>query len=161
MKVMGIILLIIVLLAGALVVAGQAGLLRGTPPTDLGVMNGRLKAVAESSRNSVSSQTSHAANKVEPLHYDGDGKAAFTLLKSVVAGMAGATLVRQEPNYIHAEFATLWLRFVDDVEFYLDEGRGVIEVRSASRLGKGDFGVNRARVEAIRRAFSAAQSLRK
>lgn len=158
---MGIILLVIVLIVGALVAAGQAGLLRGARPTDLGVQNGRLKPVAETSRNSVSSQASHAAAKVDPLHYAGDGPAAFTLLKSVVAGMAGATLVRHESNYFHAEFTTLWLKFTDDVEFYLDENRGVIEVRSASRIGTGDFGVNRARVEAIRRAFSAALRLRK
>lgn len=161
MKAMGIILLCIVLILGALLIAGQTGLLRGTRPADLGVQNGRLKPVAETSRNSVSSQATHATAKVEPLRYDGDGKAAFTLLKSVVAGMSGAALVRHESDYFHAEFSTLWLRFTDDVEFYLDEGRGVIELRSASRIGSGDWGVNRARVEAIRLAFSAAQSLRK
>lgn len=63
---------------------------------------------------------------------------------------------RDEAAYLHAEFRSLIFRFVDDVEFLLDADAGVIHVRSASRLGYSDLGVNRRRVEAIRQAFSAS-----
>ena len=64
--------------------------------------------------------------------------------------MRGATVVRHEGNYLYAEFRTKLMRFVDDVEFLFDEKAGLIHVRSASRLGRRDFGVNRARIEALR-----------
>jgi len=64
--------------------------------------------------------------------------------------MEGASIIRQEANYLYAEYRTRLMRFVDDVEFVFDEKAGLIHVRSASRLGRRDFGVNRARVEALR-----------
>jgi uncharacterized protein (DUF1499 family) len=64
--------------------------------------------------------------------------------------MPEATIVVDQPEYIYAEFHSRIWHFVDDVEFLLDEPAGVIEVRSASRLGRKDFGVNRARIESIR-----------
>ena len=60
-------------------------------------------------------------------------------------------LVSIRPEYVAVEFETRWLRFVDDAEFLLDPAAHVIHVRSKSRLGRKDFGVNRARVEALRR----------
>jgi uncharacterized protein (DUF1499 family) len=69
--------------------------------------------------------------------------------------MPGIKLVEQRPNYLHAQAETRWLRFVDDLEFWFNPTRGVIEVRSASRLGREDFGVNRQRIEAIRAAYLA------
>ena len=58
------------------------------------------------------------------------------------------TIVREEKNYLYAEFRTKLLRYVDDVEFFFDGS--VIHVRSCSRLGRRDFGVNRKRVEELR-----------
>jgi uncharacterized protein (DUF1499 family) len=69
----------------------------------------------------------------------------------------GATLVTQRPGYLHAECRTKWMGFVDDVEFLLDPAARVIHVRSASRLGRRDFGTNRERIEAIRAALGAAR----
>jgi uncharacterized protein (DUF1499 family) len=63
--------------------------------------------------------------------------------------MKRTTLVRETPDYLHVEFRTL-LGFVDDVEFYLDESQNVIHLRSASRIGYWDLGVNRKRMESIR-----------
>jgi uncharacterized protein (DUF1499 family) len=71
--------------------------------------------------------------------------------------MPGARIVEEQPDYLYAEFETRWLKFVDDVEFLLDEPHGAIQVRSASRLGRRDFGVNRARIEAIRATLAAAR----
>jgi uncharacterized protein (DUF1499 family) len=63
--------------------------------------------------------------------------------------------VTQSPDYLYAQCSTRWLKFTDDVEFYLDASAGVIHVRSASRIGRSDLGVNRARVEALRARFAA------
>jgi uncharacterized protein (DUF1499 family) len=64
--------------------------------------------------------------------------------------MPRTTIIESTDSYLYAEFASQLLGFVDDVEFYLDPAESVIQVRSASRLGQSDLGVNRQRVEAIR-----------
>jgi len=80
---------------------------------------------------------------------------AIDRIKRIVEATAGARIVRAEPGYLYAQFQTRWLHFVDDAEFFLDESAKVIHVRSASRIGRGDLGVNRARIEAIRARFRA------
>jgi uncharacterized protein (DUF1499 family) len=70
--------------------------------------------------------------------------------RKAVEGMKRATVVRHEGNYLYAEFRSKLMGFVDDVEFTYDDKGGVLHVRSASRLGRRDYGVNRARVEALR-----------
>ena len=66
------------------------------------------------------------------------------------------TITDARPDYLRAEAETRWLRFVDDLEFWANPARGVVELRSASRLGRKDFGKNRVRIEAIRAAYLAA-----
>lgn len=156
--------LVVVLLAGLLVmllVAGQLGLLRGRVPTDLGVKNGRLKPPALNP-NSVSSQAAlhpdhpfRAYAEIAPLAYTGDGAAAFARAAALVTSTPGTTVVQADPGYLYAQCSTRWLRFTDDLELWLDETAQVIHVRSSSRLGRKDFGVNRARVEALRARFAA------
>ena len=150
-------------LVAALVVAGRAGLLAGSAPGDLGLKNGLLKAPSKT-RNSVTSQadsfpdaTQRDYARIAPLAYTGDSAAAIDRLATVISGMPGAVLVTREPAYLYATFTTPWLRFVDDVEFALDAPAGVIQLRSASRLGQEDFGTNRRRIEAIRSAFNAGR----
>ncbi len=70
--------------------------------------------------------------------------------------MPAVTIVEQKPDYLHAEAQTRWLKFVDDLEFWANPAGSTIELRSASRLGREDFGVNRQRIEAIRAAYLAA-----
>lgn len=159
MKIIGYIAGLIVALAVLLVAAGQLGFLAGQMPTDLGVHNGRLKPPSLTP-NSVSSQAAlypdnpqRAYADVAPLHYTGDGKAAMARLAGIVSRMPRTTVVTSEPGYLYAQCRTRLLGFTDDLEFYLDAPAGVIQVRSASRLGKGDLGVNRKRVEALRRQF--------
>ena len=48
------------------------------------------------------------------------------------------------------------MKYVDDVEFWFDPIAQVIQVRSASRVGQGDRGLNRQRVESVRAALAAA-----
>jgi uncharacterized protein (DUF1499 family) len=134
----------------ALLVAGQAGLLSGSRPTGLGAVDGQLSPVREHLRNAVSSIAVTGRHRIEPLAVTGEPEAAFARLRALVASDAGARIVAERPGYLQAEYTSRWLRFVDDVEFLFDPPARVIHVRSASRLGRSDFGVNRARIESIR-----------
>lgn len=76
-------------------------------------------------------------------------------LAAIVRAIDGTVIVEQRAHYLRAECSTRVLKFKDDVEFWLDSPAGVIHFRSASRLGRKDFGVNRARMETIRSRFGA------
>lgn len=128
------------------------GLFSGTRPDYLGVRDARL-APPKRTPNNVNSQIDKAADAehyIEPLRYRGDAQKAWETLRNIVTGMPGVKVVKSEPNYLYAEFSSRLMGFVDDAEFFLDEKAGVIHVRSASRLGRRDFGVNRERIESIR-----------
>lgn len=155
--------LLLALLGLALLVLGAArlDLLAGRPPADLGLRNGRLQAPSLTP-NSVSSQArlhpghpQQAAAQIDPLPLRGDGTASMQALAAVLRDWPGITVVTQQPDYLYARARTPWLRFVDDLEFWFDPATGVIELRSASRLGSRDFGVNRQRIEAIRARYLA------
>lgn len=144
------------------IAAGQAGLLKGTPPSDLGVREGRLKGLS-ATPNVVSSQASLYPNHpqrtyadIAPLPLRGDGPATVARLKAVVQAMPGAQVIRSGPDYLYAEFTTPLMKYVDDVEFWIDPSAQVVQLRSASRLGKSDLGANRQRIEAIRAALAVA-----
>ena len=116
----------------------------GTRPDDLGVNNGKLKP-CPGTPNCVNSQSDNTQEKVEPLP-----AVPISEVKKVVESMERTTIITETDNYLYAEFKSKLMGYVDDVEFYLDPTENVIHVRSASRLGKSDLGVNRARVEEIR-----------
>ena len=154
--------IVIVVLVVALALAGQLGLLRGRMPNDLGARDGRLKPPSMTP-NSVSSQAllypEHPMRdyaRVEPFVLQGSGPQTIERIRRVVEAMTGAKVVQANSGYLYAQFTSRMLKFVDDVEFWSDPQAGVIQVRSASRLGRKDFGVNRARIEAIRAKLSAA-----
>ncbi|GAA4031127.1 DUF1499 domain-containing protein [Actimicrobium antarcticum] len=158
-KILGILALVLFLaIPAGLLLAGQAGLLKGHRPTDLGLHDGLLKPPVQESWNVVSSharlQPHTDYHVIAPISYNGDGKAALVKLTGIVRNMDGVTVVTSEPTYLYAEFQTRLLKFVDDVEFVLDEPAGVIQMRSASRLGRKDFDANRNRLEAIRARFN-------
>ncbi len=90
------------------------------------------------------------------IPFRGSTDQAIRTLKEVVAGMPRAKLVGEDNGYLHFEFRSLLFRFVDDVEFLVDEPNAVIHFRSASRVGYSDFGVNRRRMEAVRKRFLEA-----
>lgn len=148
-----------------LLAAGQLGALRGSAPTDLGLREGKLKRPS-ATPNSVSSQAALWPGhpqleyaRIEPLPAGADGRATMRRLATLAAAMPGAKVVTARDDYLYVQFETRWLRFVDDAEFALLEdagsAAGTIHVRSASRLGRKDFGVNRARVEALRARLAA------
>ena len=124
-------------------------------PDNLGVKDGRL-APPKRTPNCVSSQAdpADAEHYIAPIPFKGDAKAAMAAIRKAVEGMTDAAIIREDGNYLYAEYRTKVMRFVDDVEFTYDEKAGLIHVRSASRLGRRDFGVNRARVEALRKRIS-------
>jgi len=130
------------------------GILSGKRPADLGVRNGSLKA-APSSPNAVSSQATDA-HQIAPLAVKGSQEQAMKALKAIVEGTPNARIAEAKPDYLYAEYASSLLGFVDDVEFYFPPNAKVIHVRSASRLGYSDLGVNRKRIEAIRGRFLQA-----
>jgi uncharacterized protein (DUF1499 family) len=151
-------ILVFMAVPAAVLVAGQLSFLGGKRPDDLGARDGMLKPPVKEAWNVVSSQAALHPHTdyhvIAPLKFSGDGNTAFARLTSIVGNMDGATVIAAQPNYLYAEFQTRWLKFVDDVEFLLDERAGVIHMRSASRLGRKDFGVNRARLEVIRARFN-------
>ncbi len=126
----------------------------GVRPSNLGVRDGRL-APCPSTPNCVSSQSNDREHFIEPLPYAGDPREAMARLKTIIQNLPRTAIIDETGHYIHAEFTSLIFRFVDDVEFFSDDGARFIQVRSASRLGTSDFGVNRKRVEAIRKAWNA------
>ncbi|HYF57404.1 MAG TPA: DUF1499 domain-containing protein [Burkholderiaceae bacterium] len=137
--------LLVVVFGGA-----QAGLLAGKRPARLGVVDGQLLPVRTQLTNAVSSAASTEYHRIAPLETGDDPAGAFARLRAVVASTPGARIVEERPGYLYAEYESTWLKFVDDVEFLLDAPDRVVHVRSASRFGRKDFGVNRARIEAIR-----------
>ena len=123
----------------------------GKRPDYLGVKDGQL-ARCKRSPNCVSSQADpgDAGHYIAPIAFKGSALQAITEVRKAVDAMPRTLVVRHEENYLYAEFTSKLMGFVDDVEFTFDEKAGAIHVRSASRLGRRDFGVNRARIEAIR-----------
>ena len=121
-------------------------------PTNLGVKEGRL-APCKRSPNCVSSQAEPADREhyIAPIAFRG----SMDDLRKAVESMARSTVITAERNYLYAEYRTALLRYVDDLELFYDEAAGLVHVRSASRLGRRDFGVNRKRVEALRSLISA------
>ncbi len=131
-------------------------ILAGTPPTNLGIHDGKL-AACPSTPNCVSSQApaSDVAHAIAPIEFGGEASATIENLKLVLKNTPSTNIITEaNNNYLYAEFTSKLMGFVDDVEFYLDDSSKTIQVRSASRLGESDLGVNRQRIEEIRTKLS-------
>ena len=123
----------------------------------LGLRDGRLSPCGPTP-NCVSSQAADPRHALAPLAFTGDPASAFERLEQVLARLPRTRIVARTGDYLHAECASRIFRFVDDLEFLLDGPSRIIHVRSASRVGYSDFGVNRRRVETIRRLFQWLQT---
>ena len=123
-------------------------------PTNLGVKDGRL-AACRRTPNCVSSQADPADREhyIAPIAFRG----RMDELRRAVESMPRASVITAERNYLYAEYRTPLMRYVDDVELYYDERAALVHVRSASRLGRRDFGVNRKRVEELRALIQASR----
>lgn len=106
------------------------------------------------SPNCVVSQGGDETHAIAPIPYQSDLATAKETLLKVLAVVPGTTIVEETDNYIRTESESRIMGFIDDAEFYFPVGENVIEIRSASRLGESDLGVNRRRLEQIRFALA-------
>lgn len=125
---------------------------QGARPANLGARDGRLLP-CPSNPNCVSSQAPDEGHRVAPLAYSGSADDAMKRLRAVIRSLPRTAVITNTGAYLHMECTSALFRFVDDIEFLADDAAKVIHVRSASRLGTSDLGVNRKRVEDIRRRW--------
>lgn len=145
----------LVILASCALLAGCSGI-----SPDLGVSNGQLAPCPPSS-NCVNSQATDENHTIQPFYYKGTPQKAQEALLRAFKSEERGKLISANETYVRAEFTSSLFRFVDDVEFYISKtptGDIVIHVRSASRIGSSDFGVNRKRIERIRSNLLLSQS---
>ncbi|MEG4116152.1 DUF1499 domain-containing protein [Microcoleus sp. N9_B4] len=140
-------------IATFIAIPGEKTMFAGTRPANIGIQSGKL-AACPSSPNCVSSFSEDAEHKIEPLAYTSSQSEAMAKLKGAIDSYGKTKIITATDNYLYAEFTSALMGFVDDVEFLVDDGAKVIHVRSASRLGQSDLGVNRSRIEAIRNQFN-------
>ena len=101
------------------------------------------------SPNCVSTKSNDPGHAMPPLPYLKSGQESMDRLVGIVHEMKRATIVSATPTYLHVEFRSALFRFVDDVEFVLEDSARLIHFRSASRTGYYDFGVNRRKMKDI------------
>ena len=108
------------------------------------------------SPNCVCSEATDPGHSIEPIRVIGPPEVAFQKARDVISGWKRCSVVRFDRDFLHAECKSAIFRFVDDLELNLQPADQEIAVRSASRVGHSDFGVNRRRVERLRDALIQA-----
>lgn len=101
--------------------------------------------------NCVSSLAKNPKYKVEPFKLKKDPETSWDIVEKTVGSMPRTKIVSTNSSDIHAECKSMIFRFVDDLTLHLTPSNGIIDIRSASRTGYSDFGVNRHRVENLRK----------
>jgi len=114
-------------------------------------------AACPSSPNCVSSQATDEGHFIAPFKITGNVEEAWAALKTALLGQSRTVITNETGDTVHAEATSLVFRFVDDIDAILDAGARLIHIRSASRTGYGDFGVNRKRVETLRLQLQQAR----
>lgn len=143
---------LISIIAGFIVVLSSSLIFAASAFGAIGIENNHL-APCPSSPNCVVSQDGDEEHSIEPIAYRGDRTTAKETLLKVLSVVPRTEVIEDTGNYIHTESTSRIFKFVDDAEFYFPEGENVIQVRSASRVGESDLGVNRRRIEQIRLAM--------
>lgn len=132
----------------------------GTMPK-LGVNKGQLMP-CPGTPNCVSSQATDEEHFIQPIVFIGEGQEAQMRLLQILKAWPRTNITVVEDDYVRVEFTSRIFRFIDDVEFYFSPTNGeeiIIHVRSASRVGRSDLGVNRKRIEQIRNSFKTRGSM--
>jgi len=124
----------------------------GTRPTNIGIQQGKFIDCPDSP-NCVNTQSDQKKAQIEAITFKGDWKETKTKLLKVLEEYPRTTIVKDDGKYLHVEFQSALWKFVDDVEFWIDDKAQQIHFRSASRLGHSDLGANRKRMEKIRAAL--------
>jgi len=139
----GILLIILIVLAGLSVASRKA--------PNLGISDGKLTPCPDTP-NCVSSENTDRSSSIPPFTLGVPADQSWTAAKEAVR-LAGGKIHKESDDYLRATFSTRILHFTDDLEMRRDLDRGLIQIRSASRVGHSDFGVNRRRVEIIKDFF--------
>lgn len=126
-----------------------------TSKKPIGIIDGKFHPCPKSP-NCVSTQSTDEKHRMEPIQYSSTVDEAKGKIKNIITSFKRTKLITETENYLHFEFRTATFKFVDDVEFYLDDKEKLIHFRSAARLGWSDMGVNRKRMGKIRELYSGA-----
>jgi len=118
----------------------------------VGVIDGKFYPCPETP-NCVSTQSTDEKHKIEPINYNISLEKAKEKIVKIINSIKRTEIVTHTNDYIHGEFKSKLFKFVDDVEFYFDDDEKIIHFKSASRVGRSDLGVNRKRMEDIRKNF--------
>jgi uncharacterized protein (DUF1499 family) len=110
--------------------------------------------------NCVSTEAADPRHAMPALPFAGTPAAAQERARAALLAEPRTRIVAERPGYLHAEARSRLWRFVDDVEVVVDSAAGVVRFRSASRVGRGDMGVNRARMQRFSDRFRAAGEAR-
>jgi len=119
----------------------------------LGIVDGKLSSCGYAWNCAITQEVDGKKPNAQPIYYSGSRKEALDLLKETILSFNRVNIIIEASNYLHVEFTTKRFNFVDDVEFFFPANEKVIHMRSASRKGWYDFGVNKKRVHAIAQRF--------
>lgn len=122
-------------------------------PSGTGLDHKRLRP-CPSSPNCVCSEFTGRASFIAPVSFTESPESAWSKATATVQEMGG-TMLTVDSDYLHAVFTSRIFRFKDDLELRMDRENRIIHLRSASRTGYSDFGVNRKRAEQFRNFFTA------
>ncbi len=142
-KLMWIVLMII---TGAVTALSATLYVQNQKTPILGHKNGQLSPLP-STPNAISSQGT--TNPVQALTFKQGPASTMSALLQAIHKVGHVTIISQQPNYLYVVFTSKWLRFKDDVEFYLNTEQKQVHIRSASRAGRSDLGINKKRYETI------------
>lgn len=146
---MKIIFIVFLLLLGVI----GWGVWRNKHPRATGIHEGKLSPCPWTP-NCVSSYSKEPVHAIAPFPFPKEpGLSPIEKLADIVESLPRTKIIKKSPDYLYAEFRSKTFSFVDDVEFKVDEKEQAVHVRSASRVGYGDWGVNRERIETIRRLY--------
>ena len=120
----------------------------------IGIIDGKFHPCPKSP-NCVSTQSTDEKHRMEPIQYSSTVDEAKGKIRNIITSFKRTKLITETENYLHFEFRTATFKFVDDVEFYLDDKEKLIHFRSAARLGWSDMGVNRKRMGKIRELYKS------
>jgi len=123
-----------------------------TSKKPIGIIDGKFHPCPKSP-NCVSTQNTDKKHRMEPIQYSSTVNEAKGKIIKIITSFKRIKLITETENYLHFEFRTATFKFVDDVEFYLDDKEKLIHFRSAARLGWSDMGVNRKRMGKIRELY--------
>lgn len=125
----------------------------GSRPDNLGVVNSKLAACPESP-NCVSSDSEGESHYVPAFKLEASPERVWNEIKRYLLAQRNMEIITETSDYLYVESTSTLMRFVDDFELHLREQDGIIAIRSASRLGKSDFGVNKKRVDDLYTALN-------